>query len=70
MELPGDRLWAVEVKRSLSPKVERGFHNACDDLKPERRLVVYAGEESVPLPHEVEAIGLAALAEELVGLLN
>jgi uncharacterized protein len=68
LELPGDRLWAIEIKRSLSPKVERGFHIACDDLQPERRLVVYAGVERVPLPQDIEAIGLAALAEELVGL--
>jgi predicted AAA+ superfamily ATPase len=65
LELPGSRLWAIEVKRSLSPKVERGFHNACDDVKPERRLVVYAGSERVPLPHDVEAIGLAELAQDL-----
>lgn len=65
LELPGSRLWAIEVKRSLSPKVERGFHSACDDVKPERRLVVYAGSERVPLPHDVEAVGLATLAQEL-----
>ena len=67
LELPGDRLWAIEIKRSLSPKVERGFHIACDDLKPERKLVVYAGKERVPLPHGVEAIGIDALAGELAG---
>ncbi len=67
LELPGSKLWAIEIKRSLSPKVERGFHVACDDLKPARRLVVYAGDERVPLPHDVEAMGLHALAEELVG---
>ena len=66
LELPGDELWAIEIKRSLSPKVERGFHIACDDLEPARRLVVYSGDERVPLPHDVEAIGLAALAEQLV----
>ena len=67
LELPGDRLWAIEIKRSLSPKVERGFHIACDDLKTERKLVVYAGKERVPLPHGVEAIGIDALAGELAG---
>ena len=66
LELPGDRLWAIGIKRRLSPKVERGFHIACDDLKPERRFVVYAGEERVPPPNAVEAVGLAALADELV----
>jgi hypothetical protein len=52
----------------VSPKVERGFHSACDDLKPERRLVVYSGEERLPLPHAVEAIGIGALAGELAAM--
>jgi predicted AAA+ superfamily ATPase len=68
LELPGSRLWAIEIKRSLSPKVERGFHIACDDLKPARRLVVYAGDERVPMPHDVEAIGLHSLAAELAAM--
>ena len=68
LELPGGELWAIEVKRSLSPKVERGFHVACDDLKPARRIVVYAGDERVPLPNNVEAIGLHDLAAELVAI--
>ena len=56
LELPRSKLWAIEIKRSLSPKVERGFHIACDDLKPARRLVVYSGQERVPLPQGVEAV--------------
>ena len=68
LELPGGELWAIEIKRSLSPKVERGFHIACDDLKPARKLVVYAGDERVPMPHGVEAISLAVLARELTAL--
>jgi predicted AAA+ superfamily ATPase len=68
LELPGGRLWAIEIKRTLSPKVERGFHVACEDLKPARRLVAYAGDERVLMPHDVEAIGLHALAKELTEL--
>ena len=68
LELPGSELWAIEIKRSLSPKVERGFHIACDDLQPARRLVVYAGTERLPLPHGVEAVGLFDLAAELAAI--
>ena len=68
LELPGSELWAIEIKRSLSPKVERGFHSACDDLKPARRLVVYSGQERVLLPHGVEAVGLIELAKELASM--
>ena len=68
LELPGGEIWAIEIKRSLSPKVERGFHVACDDLKPARRFVVYAGGERVPLPHGIVAMGVAELAAMLVAL--
>jgi predicted AAA+ superfamily ATPase len=63
--LPGDRLWAVEVKRTAAPKVGRGLHQACLDLMPERRFLVYSGDERFPLGDGITAIGLPALAAEL-----
>ncbi len=62
---PNARPWAVEIKRSLTPKVERGFHAACADLKPVRSFVVYPGEERYRLAQDIEAISLAGLAQEL-----
>ncbi|WP_442976746.1 ATP-binding protein [Rubrimonas sp.] len=65
LSLPGGRLWAVEIKRSLAPKIERGFHIACDDLKPERRIVVYPGAETFPMAHGAEAVSLRTIASVL-----
>jgi hypothetical protein len=63
---PGQRApWAIEVKRGLAPKIERGFHLACDDVRPRRRLVVYGGAERFPLAANVEAVSLVDLCEEL-----
>ena len=62
---PGGELWAIEIKRSLTPKVERGFHAACEDLAPARKLVVYAGLETFALGHEVQAVSLATLCQEI-----
>jgi predicted AAA+ superfamily ATPase len=61
LELPGSRLWAVEIKRSLTPTPARGFHHACLDLKPERRFIVYAGEEAYVKSGEIEVVGLRDL---------
>jgi predicted AAA+ superfamily ATPase len=63
---PDQTLWAIEVKRSLAPRAERGFYSACEDLEPTRRYVVYPGEERFPLRDGVEAIGLTALCEEVL----
>lgn len=59
---PDGSLWAVEIKRSLSPKVERGFHAACEDLTPVRKFVVYPGQERYRIAPDIEAIPLMELA--------
>ena len=58
-------MWAIEIKRSLSPKVERGFHAACADLSPTRKLVVYPGADTFALGNGVQAVPLGALCGEL-----
>jgi len=63
---PDGRHWAIEIKRSLSPKLERGFHSACADLQPARQFVVYPGDERYPLTPDCEAIALS----NLTALLN
>lgn len=68
LELPRRELWAIEIKRSSAPTVEKGFHAACADIKPTRRLVVYPGTETFSLGNAVEAISLRALAAELQAL--
>ncbi len=66
LKLPGHRKpWAIEVKRGLAPQLERGFHLACETVKPERRLVVYGGAERFPLADDVEALALTDLCDEL-----
>jgi len=62
---PDDRLWAIEIKRSLAPRVERGFHAACADLKPARKFVVYPGQERYRLAEDIETISLVGLAQEI-----
>jgi len=62
---PDGRKWAVEIKRSLAPRPERGFHAACADLEPARRFVVYPGRESFPIGGGTTAVPLAELARLL-----
>jgi len=62
LQLPSHRLWAIEIKLSSAPKVAKGFHLACADLRPDRRFLVYSGTEQFPLDGDVEAMGLLELA--------
>jgi predicted AAA+ superfamily ATPase len=65
LTLPGDILWAIEIKRGSAPKVERGFHQACADLKPAKQYVVYGGTERFLLNADTEAVGVSELAAQL-----
>ena len=65
LEIPGHGLWAIEIKRSLSARPEKGFHIACEDLQPDRRFVVNAGMEQYPIGSDTTAIGLHKLARTL-----
>jgi uncharacterized protein len=70
LELPGGQLWAIEIKRGLAPKLEKGFHQSRADLEPAKCFVVYSGAERYSMGPGVEAISLRTLATELLQLGN
>ena len=65
LKFPSQKIWAIEIKRSLNPKVAKGFYYACDDVQPEARYVVYSGSETYPLANDIEAINLDNLLIKL-----
>lgn len=65
LELPGGETWAIEVKSSMTPKPERGFYNAREDVKPNRSFIVYTGRDRYPKTEDLDVISLAELAQEL-----
>ncbi|MBV1686378.1 ATP-binding protein [Novosphingobium sp. G106] len=58
LTLPGEAVWAFEIKRSSAPKVARGFHQACEDLQPARRIVIYPGAETYPAGNGIDVMPL------------
>lgn len=48
-EFSGKEKWAIEIKRSSSPSLFKGFYVACEDIKPQRRYVIYAGDDRFPI---------------------
>lgn len=68
LEMPGLGLWAIEIKRGANPKPGKGFHIGCDDIQPDRRLVVNSGDERYQLSKDVEVIGLRKLVSLVAGL--
>jgi len=68
LEVPGGEVWAIEIKRSLAPKLEKGFYIALEDIKPAKTFLVYPGGERYPKGHGIEAISLRELSTVLAQL--
>ncbi len=68
LDMPGQGLWAIEIKRGSTSKPRRGFYSACEDLQPARKLLVHAGPDNYPIGDGVQALGLRALAAMLMDL--
>jgi uncharacterized protein len=56
-------LWAIEIKRGLTAKPEKGFYHGLQDIQPSKAFVVYSGKERYPVARGIEAISLPALAQ-------
>jgi hypothetical protein len=65
IKLPDRRLLAIEIKRSSSPKVERGFYEATQDIQPTHKYLVYSGEERYSIANNITVIGLKDLMNEV-----
>ena len=62
---PDGTHWAIEVKRSTTPKVERGFHSACQDVQPTKKWLIYPGSESYTIANDIMCLPLDAAMNEL-----
>jgi predicted AAA+ superfamily ATPase len=55
--------YAIEIKRSLSPSVSRGFYQGCDDIKASERFIVYPGKESFSVAKNVIAMSIQEMMQ-------
>lgn len=67
LDMPGRGRWAIEIKRSLTARPQKGFHLARQDIAPERSFVVYAGRDRYPIDPHTEAISVRGMAALLAG---
>jgi predicted AAA+ superfamily ATPase len=65
LEVTPQRRIAIEIKRTLTPKLTRSFTLACADLQPAERYIVYAGEEAYPLGKDVMAMSVQGMMERV-----
>lgn len=65
IELSHQQCWAIEIKRSSSPTLSKGFNLACEDIAPARKIIVHGGSSAFPMKHGVDAMPLAHLLTQL-----
>ena len=68
LEVTPQQRIAIEIKRTLTPKLTKSFTAACADLEPIERYFVYAGEEQYPLAKDVAAMPLMKMMERIQAL--
>ena len=69
IEITHQQLWAIEIKRSSNPTVSKGFHIGVDDIKAEKKFVVYAGADQFSMGSQIMAIPLQGMMSMLSGML-
>ena len=69
LEGPRQRVFAIEVKRSLSPTLSKGFHHGYADVGATQGFVITPGGDRFPLAAGVEAVPLREFVRELPRLL-
>ena len=65
LEGPKREVIAIEVKRSSSPKVTKGFHLASEDIKATKKFVIYSGQDRFQLTDDTEVISLNTFLSEI-----
>lgn len=65
LQFANGECWTVEIKRTSSPSIRRGYKEAVNDIAPRRAYVVYNGVETFPLGGNVTAISIASLLREI-----
>lgn len=66
LELGARKVWAIEMKRSISSTTpSKGFYLGSDDIQAMRRIVLYAGNERYKIDAQTEVMSFSQLSEEL-----
>jgi len=68
LEGPRRQVLAIEIKRTLSPKLSRGYHHGYEDIAASRGMVVTPEGERFPLAKNIEAVPLRQFLADLPDL--
>lgn len=65
LEFGFNNYWAIEIKASRSPTLKKGFHLACEDLKVNKKFVIYSGEETFFINQDISVMSISSFLKIL-----
>jgi uncharacterized protein len=65
VETPAGEVTAIEIKRTLSPKLTPGLRESMETIRADRGVMVIPEGAAFPLPKQVTAIGLLEFLKSL-----
>lgn len=70
IEIGSKKKVAIEIKRSLSPSISKGFQVGCEDVRATHKYFVYPGKERFSLAKGVLAISMTDMMTELKKIID
>jgi predicted AAA+ superfamily ATPase len=70
LEIGPKNIYVIEIKRSASPVVSKGFYHGIEDIGAENRYIVYPGQETFPSANGVTVLPLIDMMTVITGLNN
>lgn len=61
-------VWAIEIKKTWTPKLSKGFISGSEDIKATKRYYVYSGEEIYPIGSDTLVVSLSSMMSLLESL--
>lgn len=59
IELGPENVFAIEIKRSMTPSLSKGFYLGSEDIGAKKRFIVYPGAERFPVAKDIMVLSLA-----------
>jgi len=68
LEFDASTILAIEIKRTMAPKITKGMHIALEDLGISSAFIVYPGTERFMISEKVTVIGVEGLLNEFLDI--
>ena len=66
IKMPSSKVWAVEIKYGVAPKLGKHYSQTCDDVGATHKYVVYGGDDEFPVGEDVVVTPLPKFMEKLL----